>query len=436
MEIDGDDPGIWEREQERIRQERIEASEFENGGDCVADRVNRVVPIASVKKTEKPFRSHSYNTAYRIIRDNYKNVLDGRFLKYNEMTGFPELSLSMVSDNDVSVIQNNIEERISTPARRDGEDRSVIVSREQISFALLQASSIDSYHPVRDYLTRLTWDYKPRLESVIGLLGAEDTKLSRAMFKKWAMSAVARVFSPGCKVDTVLILVGEQGIGKSKFFKLMGGEWFGDSKIDIDNKDAYIVLHKSWIHEWGELDVIKRAREMSSVKAFITSQSDTYRPPFGKFAIDKPRSGVFVGTTNQPDFLTDETGNRRFWPIKVTSIQHSKIEEMRDQLWAEARFLFELGNKWWLEHGEAESLKDVHEHHRQRDTWEERILAYVEQRAVAPGTYEILTQLLEVEPKAISPRDTQRVGAILRSNGYESKRLGGREDRSRKWVKQ
>lgn len=209
-------------------------------------------------------------------------------------------------------------------------------------------------HPVREYLSALQWDGKPRLERlIIDYVGADDNELTRAMTRKHFTAAVARVMNPGCKYDYCLVLQGDEGIGKSTLFHIMGGEWFNDSITTMENKSGMEQLRRAWIVELGELGALKRS-EVELVKAYITRQDDIYRPAYGQVVESHPRQNVFCGSTNESFFLKGNTGNRRFWVIAVDPSLRKydnlveRLEADRDQLWAEAVELWKKGEKLYL----------------------------------------------------------------------------------------
>ena len=157
-----------------------------------------------------------------------------------------------------------------------------------------------------------------------------------ALIRKWAISAVARAMRPGCKVDTVLVLVGRQGVGKSSFFSAIGGEFFRDTHMDMKNKDRFLQLHSAWIYEWSELSAI-RVADIEDVKSFISSCDDNFRAPYDAATAKHPRRGVIVGSTNKDQFLRDPTGTLRFWPITIRGrIDVALIRRNRDAFWADA----------------------------------------------------------------------------------------------------
>lgn len=184
-----------------------------------------------------------------------------------------------------------------------------------IDDALQEVTQANKFHPVREYLTSLTWDGECRVDTLfIDYIGAEDTEYIRAVTRKWMCGAVARVMVPGIKFDTAIVLYGAQGLGKSLILERLGRKWFNNSLVDIKTKDALEQIQGSWINELAELaPTYKNDNEI--VKAFISRTSDRFRSPYGRRTEEYPRQCVFAGSTNNLMFLKDRTGNRRFWPI-------------------------------------------------------------------------------------------------------------------------
>ncbi|MBO6207239.1 MAG: hypothetical protein J6N53_02875 [Lachnospiraceae bacterium] len=212
------------------------------------------------------------------------------------------------------------------------------------------------YHPIRDYLGALKWDGMERLDTIlINYLGAEDTPYVRAVTRKSFTAAVARVYEPGIKYDCMLVLCGDQGIGKSTLFAKLGGKWYSDSMTIADMKDktAAEKLQGIWIMELSELAGLKKM-DVETVKSFLSRTDDQYRVPYGQYVEMHPRTGIIAGTTNAVNgFLRDITGNRRFWPVLLKGRDPKRIWEMTDkdvgQIWAEAAVRYREGEKLFLE---------------------------------------------------------------------------------------
>lgn len=248
---------------------------------------------------------------------------------------------------------------------RDADDAQLIsyidtnygtFSERNYKIAVAKVTDDRSYHPIREFLHALPdWDGIKRAETVlIDYLGAADNKYVRAVTKKSLCAAVKRVLDPGCKFDTMIVLNGPQGIGKSTLIALLGGEWFSDSLSLSDTKDktAAEKLQGYWILEIGELAGLRKA-EVETLRSFISRQNDIYRAAFGKRPTPHPRQCVFIGTTNaESGYLRDTTGNRRFWPVKTpgSGRKHSweLLEQDVKQIWAEALELVKAGEKLYL----------------------------------------------------------------------------------------
>ena len=218
-------------------------------------------------------------------------------------------------------------------------------------------AQLNPFHPVRDYLNSLVWDGKQRVSSWLPVyLGSENNAYTSAVGTCTLISGVARIFFPGCKVDQILLLEGPQGSLKSTFLRtLSGAEFFCDHISDIGSKDSRLELAGTWIFELAELDRVRRG-ELSRVKAFFTAQTDVFRPPYGRRSLRFPRTCIFCATTNDSSSLVDETGNRRWWPVKVGHIDIPALARDRDMLWAEAVALYQAGEKWWLESPELNQI--------------------------------------------------------------------------------
>jgi predicted P-loop ATPase len=279
-----------------------------------------------------------------------------------------------------------------------------------------------SFHPIRDYLAGLTWDGTARMDKWLhAYAGAEDTLLNSAFGSKWLIAAVARALIPGCKVDTMLILEGVQGIGKSTLLReLCGRDWFTDKLGDnLGDKDAAMTISGKWIVECAELEALGTST-VERLKAFLSREVDRYRPPYGRRAIDSKRQCVFAGTTNNLEYLRDMAGNRRYWPVrcKDRDCDVAGVVRDRDQLWAEAKFRFEQGENWWLT-GEMQKLQaEQAEERMELDPWEEIILAGITEK-VEVRIKEIATKLLGIAECDLSKSDQRRIGAILRHHKFE-----------------
>lgn len=211
----------------------------------------------------------------------------------------------------------------------------------------------NKFNPVIEYLEQIQWDGEHRIENLLSdYLGVEKNEYSITCMKLFMLGAINRAYHAGCKFDYMPVLVGEQGVGKSTFFKLLAGNdnWYNDNFNTVEGDKAAEKLRGMWIVELAELLATKRAKEVESIKAFLTSTIDIYRPPYGRRTEQRPRTCVFAGTTNTFHFLTDRTGNRRYLPLIVNksrvkkSLFEQQAREDFEQAWGEAMYLFKTEN--------------------------------------------------------------------------------------------
>jgi hypothetical protein len=329
-------------------------------------------------------------------------------LRFNGMSAAIEYRGADLSDANLGAIREEIE-------REYGFSPGV----EPLGLALTTVASEREYHPVREYLGRLQWDGKKRLATLAQRVLGAQYEIEGLMLRRWAISAVARAYQPGCKVDTVLVLQGGQGWRKSTFFSAMVGQWFSDSHIDLSNKDAYMQLARVWVLEWAEIERVTARKGSDEVKSFLSSPCDTYRPPYGRAVVQRKRSSVIVGTTNEDEYLHDPTGARRFWPIRVCArVDVETIEAERDQLWAEAAAAYHAREQWWLTDDEVEQQRLAVEQVRVADAWEPAIERWVEETTEVITTARILQDACRVELARITNRESVRIAGIMRRLGY------------------
>jgi len=316
------------------------------------------------------------------------------------------------------------------------QHNGLFVGVDVVATAVESVAREHSYHPIRSYLSSLQWDGKPRIDTwLIDHFAVKDTPYSRAVGAKWLISAVARVFRPGCKADHCLILEGEQGIRKSSALAAISTPWFVDQVDNFEDKDAILQIHKGWIIELAELDALGRS-EISRVKTFLSRSEDHYRPPYARRAVDEPRQCVFAGTVNHAGYLRDETGGRRFWPVtcQTSRIDVDRLIDERDQLWAEALRRYRAGEAWWLDDDEIEAdAKQEQAARYEEDPWSGAVLSYCENLSeVSVG--ELLEHALEKPIQTWTQLDRNRVGRILRANGWKSVQV--RQGGKRTWIYQ
>lgn len=248
--------------------------------------------------------------------------------------------------------------------------------RNKLTDALALVFEENAYHPVKDYLSKLKWDGKPRVETLfIEYLGAEDNQYVRTVTRKTLVAAVSRIFKPGCKFDYMLTIIGKQGIGKSYIIKKLAMDWFSDSITDIKGKEAYEALDGVWIMEMSELAALKKS-EREAIKGYISKQEDTYRKAYARNVTINKRQCIFIGTTNDNDFLNDPTGGRRFWIIETDETKRTKTvwedltQDEVDQIWAETMHYYKAGeNIMHLEKDIAEAAAALQSSHSQHNSY-------------------------------------------------------------------
>lgn len=325
------------------------------------------------------------------------------------------------------------------------------------SHAVQAVCSEHPFHPVRDYLRSLTWDQQPRISRwLTDYLGVEWSEYTSAVGRKWLISAIARVMNPGCQVDTCLILESpEQGLRKSTFLKSLcpNPDWFTDQLGDLEkaNESSSDLVGK-WIIEFSEVERFSTKHESGVLKQFISRQVDHYRQSYARRSTDFPRHCVFSGSTNKTQYLIDETGGRRYWPVVCTTIDLDAARRDRDQLWAEAMQLYQdqlldnTTNQWWFEPDDPllPGVRDEQAARMKTDPWDEKVwnfIEFAEQQyldsedglhgfaislkrppiAYSVSVSEIMERCLNKKAEGWTSADQTRISAILTLHGMERK---------------
>jgi predicted P-loop ATPase len=293
------------------------------------------------------------------------------------------------------------------------------IARETVRDAVNARARENSYHPVREYLGNLKWDGQKRLSVWMHTrLGAQLSEYVAAVGKMFFISMVARIFEPGAKADYMVVLEGVQGAMKSAACAVIGGDHFSDNLPDVaGGKDVSQHLRGKWLIEVGEMHAMNRA-ESAQLKAFITRQIERYRPSYGRFEAVEPRQCIFIGTTNQEAYLRDETGGRRFWPVKVGKIDINGLIQDRDQLFAEAVHLYRQGEPWWPDRAfEEQHVKPQQDSRYEADAWQETISTYLAtETKVTVG--QVAKEALYIEAARIGTADQRRIAAIMERLGW------------------
>ena len=317
-------------------------------------------------------------------------------------------------------------------------------SKETVAAAVLAVANRHEFHPVREYLDGLTWDGTHRLASWLSTYASSaDSELHRAYARKTLIALVARAYRPGAKVDTMLILEGDGGAQKSQLVEALCPVADGFASINLDvglidkSNRVQDAISRIWIGEVAEVDRwFSSPQSCSLAKSFLTTNSDHFRRNYATHTKHEPRQCAFIGSTNQYHYLRDETGNRRFWPVRVGRCYPDRLITDRDQLWAEAVAAYRAGESWWLT-GELEAAAiDSQDERFEADVWEKRIAELV--ASTAPGgakgwSTSAILAAVGLELAKVGLPEQRRVGAVMRRLGYENRRAS-HSDRGRVWI--
>lgn len=332
-----------------------------------------------------------------------------------------------VTDVDVGVVQERFQRLGLKRINRDVMHQAIEVRARERSF-----------HPVRRWLDGLKWDGEPRLRCLFSrYFGAEESRYAEAIGQMFLVSMIARVIEPGCKADYMVVLEGPQGSLKSTACRILGGDWFSDNLPDLTTgKDVSMHLRGKWLIEVSEMHAMNRS-ETAQLKAFITRPTEIYRPSYGRKEVVEPRQCVFIGTTNKDTYLRDETGARRFWPIKSSVIDADGLIRDRDQLFAEAVLLHRANKQWWPDRNfEEEHIKPQQAARYETDIWEESIGEYLSKESrVTVGN--VAQHGLHMPTQRIGRADQNRITAAMVRLGWKRERQDGKTDwqGKRRWIK-
>jgi len=297
-------------------------------------------------------------------------------------------------------------------------------SRATVEDAMEAAAAHRRFHPVRDWLATLRWDGAARLDTwLLRAFGCPDDAYHRAVGAKFLIAAVRRVRQPGCKFDHMLVLQGPQGLGKSTVLQvLFGPQWFADTlPPDLADRDAANGLQGLWCIEFPELAALLRA-EAEDIKAFVSRQVDRYRPQHGRRFVSRPRQAVLAGTTNDEEWLSDSTGNRRFWPVRCAFAEVAWVAALRTQLWAEAALREAAGEVHWLDLEETQVAATREQATRTiEDPWTDRVRQYLWGRSQAT-TAELLERALDIPTAQRGRREQMRMARLMRAIGWRKVR--------------
>ena len=346
----------------------------EDGGECVADQGMHTSASGAasadnwmdeLERTQSGAIKSTINNNLLILNGDPR--LKGRFA-LNQFAGRGEVLDALPWSTDTK-------RRLWSDTDSNGlywymERAWGITGRGNIDSALDIHAALHAFNDVQDYLRGLDWDGVERLDTLfIDYLGAEDNAYNRAVTRKSFTAAVARAMTPGVKFDNMLILCGRQGVGKSTILDKMSRGWYNDSISTFEGKEASELLQGVWLVEIAELDAFRKS-DISRIKQFLSLRADRYRAAYGRHVRELPRSCVFFGTCNNFAFLQDSTGNRRFWPVDIGIREPTKdvfrmADADVDQIWAEAKTRWQLGEELFLTGEAAEMALCKQEEHRE-----------------------------------------------------------------------
>lgn len=356
-------------------------------------------------------------------------------LEFNQLTGRIENNGSEVEGDFLSTLYLQLAEKFQLD-----------VSKDAASDAALVAARRRGYHPVRDYLNGLNTQLsKADWEQIAHRCFDSVSGPAQLFLQRQLIGLVARALDPGCKLDTALVIhSSRQGIGKSTFWSLLGGDWFSDSLGNLSNlKDDIITLHSAWIHEWGEIDSVMGKRESEALKKFLSARRDDVRKPYGRGIESLQRSCGIVGTTNRDDFIKDPTGNRRFPVFSVQQVNLDWVDKNRDAIWGSALAAYRNGDHWHYSHDENELITQTAAQFAADDPIFDAVQTWIEDN---PEKKEVCTPVLVhfINHDRLNDRELGRqVGNVLRRLGWERSRQrargylpnGNRHNAATVWIR-
>lgn len=348
-------------------------------------------------------------------------------LSFNEAKNYVYLDGKAITNFDYPAIARRIQDKYRFAEVGLGVTRD----------AVAQVALLKRFDPVREYLEGLKWDGVERLKHIprdlLAVEDADEQPLYGRYCEVWFISAVARVFEPGCKVENVLVLNGEQGSFKSTFLRVIasgpGEDYFTDNPIDISSRDGLDLISGSWIIEWAEFETILRSKSSGEVKQFLSTQTDRYRPAYAVSKITVPRRCVFAASTNWTEVHRDETGNRRYFTIPSGHrINIAQTRVTRDLLWAEAVSRYKAGEKRYLSDSEMIDQANLN-------------LRFTRGNQVSQGVTEFLKDKQQVTGAEVQTlRDTYGandyvMSRLMRASGFTPNRIRCHGVLTRVWIR-
>jgi len=352
-----------------------------------------------------------------------ENVFTGSIDVMNQPP-IPQIEIGELNDPHVAMIHIWIE-----------ENYSIVVQDAAMKKALINIAAKNRYHPVKDYLTSLPeWDGEPRslhwLTEALGVSDIVPKEYLSAVGSRFLIGAVRRIMNApaATKVDNMLVFEGLQGDGKSTLIEVLFSPWHGDTPLPLGDKDAYINIRGCWGYEMAEMDSFNKAT-VSTAKTFMSSHTDNYRPPFGTKNVKYPRQTVLIGSVNHAVYLTDTSGNRRYWPVWADRINVGWLKNNREQLWAEALHRCRDNQIHWIDNKKEPELaalikyeQALREH---PDAWEAALFIWMDGGDCMKehySTVDILMDVIKMDLRSINKSHEMKLSNAMEKLGWQKKR--------------
>lgn len=287
---------------------------------------------------------------------------------------------------------------------------------EMVQKGVVVYASLNRRNEPKEWMESLKWDGSPRVDKFLtDALGAPHSMYTRAVSKNFWIGMVARIYIPGCQLDNMVVLEGPQGIGKTRALRAIGGRWYAEASSSVQDKDFYLALQGKLLIEIGELESFSKA-DVTKIKGAITCLNDRFRTPYDRSSQDHPRQCVFAGTTNENQWIKDQTGARRFWPIRCDLIDVEYIHKHRDQLFAEAVARFKEKETWYEM---PESTTKEQDDRRLADAWEEIVSPWLADHLEGVSLAQVADECVGIKMESFNMQDQKRLAQCMRRVGWE-----------------
>lgn len=426
--LSGDNRTAAWLEQKGLRNnERDLRRTWRRAGETVAETSSGEGRRAWLTKCQATRDGHRGNLRNALVAlredDRISNVFS-----YDEM-----LRMVVLADPDTGIMRPVRDEDVGLVQEYLQACGLETVSKDTVHQAVDVRASERAFHPVRYYLSGLTWDGTPRVSRWLHTYcRTEPSPYAEGVGTMFLVALVARAFEPGCKLDYLPILEGSQGVRKSTACAILGGPWFSDNLPDIagNAKDVTLHLNGKWLIELSELSAMDKA-SAGRLKQFLTRTVERYRPSYGRKEVIEPRQCAFIGTTNESAYLRDTTGARRFWPVKVGidgPVDIDALTRDRDQLFAEAVALYREGTRWWPDSTfETTEIQPEQEARYEADAWEIAVREWMDKNPLIKQTTVLWAaqDALSIETPRLGTSEQRRIAAVLERLGWVRGHIAG-----------